>query len=323
MKRPKPLFGKLLCFGKPPLFGKSLRFGIAVALLCPLLTPAPAAAQLILQGAQPQMLKRQPPGESKRPARPGAAGGSSVRSATSHGLAQRPAVVTPTGPAVAGRFAEPTLFGTDLYLNGNGSSLKLTRAGNGVSAELKLAGRAIGSPDQLCQVDMASTGSLLALGSPDGLPRYRIDAPVCPIDLDVMDDAVIANGPDGGACTFTQAQCRAEVTGLWGPKGTSLGPKVRDIERERGRADAALRDVFRQVLARARGPEVTREAAEQAGFSSRRSMQCANYVAEDSHGFCNTRLTQARVAGLRARLSPQATAEARAQTPRPAAAAAQ
>jgi hypothetical protein len=84
---------------------------------------------------------------------------------------------------------------------------------------------------------------------------------------------------------------------------------VRDIERDRVRAEGQVREGFRQLNARGGAEEKRAVAREQAGFSAEREQLCRDFQRELNHGFCAAKYTEARAASLRARLSE--TQEAR------------
>ncbi len=242
----------------------------------------PAAAQLVLPGAQPP---------------------------TPTGARQaRPATPRPAAPRLPG---EADLVGKVFQLNGNSGRLAVERvAKTRLAARLTLEGTMISAPADACVVQLGAADPvpLSRVGQPVGVTRYQLEAPVCTLLIDVLGDAVLAVGP-AQACLFREADCRADPRGLWGPDAGDLGGRLKEIERERARAETAMRDTVRQLLARTASGETRALAAEQAAFSSERDTQCRAYVSENAHGFCAAKLTQARAAALRARLAvmPKAT----------------
>ena len=66
-------------------------------------------------------------------------------------------------------------------------------------------------------------------GRAEGLPRYEMQAPACPIVFDVLDGAIQVNAPTE-ACVFQANDCRVEPQGMWGPEPNSLLAKAREIE---------------------------------------------------------------------------------------------
>lgn len=317
---------------------------LGLGVLCSVLLPAgEAAAQLMLQGAQPARPARKPaakrppplpaPPAAEVPAAETPAGTVPSGSGASEGptgdagagtAASGPATTTiveapghAPRPTVAS-LAEPALLGAVLLHNGGDGAIRLEKGPAGVTARVTLVGRKPFAPDEPCQIELGGGEGLplAAQGDPNGLPRYLIQIDACPIAFDAMGDALIAEGPETG-CVFGQGVCRVDPAGLWGPSGSGLGGRLREIERARAKADLAMRDTFRRLSARVKGPDVRRLAADQARFSSRRVAICADYVGEDTHGFCATRLTQARAAQLKSLLDALPPPEPRAKTVRP------
>jgi len=139
------------------------------------------------------------------------------------------------------------------------------------------------------------------LGRPDGLARFRLRSSVCPIVFDVLNNALLVIEPQA-PCVIEAAKCRITPKGLWAPDARGLVALAKETERDRGRAEAQVREGFRLLSTRA-GPDDRRSVArEQAGFSSERADICRDFVREESHGFCAARITEARAASLRARL---------------------
>jgi hypothetical protein len=189
-------------------------------------------------------------------------------------------------------------------LNGTAGRLRLERLGRDqYAARLKLEGTSISSPARACTIDLGNNEPVpvVSLGRPQGLPRYAVEAPSCPLVFDIVGDAAIVSAPDAD-CLFQAADCRVNPRGVWGPEGRGLGPRTREIERDRGRSDSDMREAFRQLIARMQGPDVKAVAAEQASFSSARDGTCRTYVAENAHGYCAAKLTEARVAAIRAQI---------------------
>ena len=234
-----------------------------------------------------------------------------------------PAPPAPPKPIVLKAPTEDGVVGRELKLNGGGGSLKIERAGRDLRAQITLAGTKISDPTESCSVQLGE-GQPLALASQgrvDGLPRYAAPAPACPIVFDVLDGAVIVTAP-AEACTFQEADCKAEPLGMWGPEPTSLLPKAREIEEARGTADKAVRENYK-ALAHKVGPQSMRPVvAEQAAFSADRETMCRSYRREGAHGFCNARFTEGRAVVLAARLgilpvTPEPGAAPQAQPRRP------
>jgi hypothetical protein len=236
----------------------------------------PAAAQLVLPGAQ----QPTPAGTAQR----------------------RPAAPRPAAPKPP---SEDAAVGKDFLLNGVAGSLRIEKTGKeSFGVRLRLEGTMLSSPGDACAIELGRDEPvpLKSLGRPAGLQRFQLEAPICPLLVDVLDDALVAVGP-GQACVFQEADCRVDARGVWGPDAVRLAPQAKDIERARGRAETAVRDGVRQLLARVKGPETGTIAAEQAAFSSERETSCRNYTGENALGFCATKITEARAAALRARLA--------------------
>jgi len=166
-------------------------------------------------------------------------------------------------------------------------------------------------------------------GRPNGLPRYEIAAPSCPIAGDLLDGALWVRGP-AEACLVEAADCRVDPRGLWGPEPASLAAMARTIDQDRGAADRAVRENYKALAQRAKPQDVRGVVSEQAAFSAEREMLCRAYAREAAHGFCNARFTEARAAELAARLglaqsppvgAPPAATPRRVPAPQPAPAA--
>jgi hypothetical protein len=218
---------------------------------------------------------------------------------------------------------EDSVLGRELKLNGAMGSLRLERSARAeLQARLTLAGTKVAQPTESCTARLGGDAplTLAAQGRPDGVPRYEIQAPACPIQFDVLDGAVLVKAPVE-ACVIEEAGCVAEVTGLWGPPPAALLPMAQEIEQTRGAADRAVRENFKALTQRARPGEMRSIVAEQAAFSSEREQLCRSYAREAGHGFCNARFTEARGLSLTSRLglnvAAQTTADQRPRRSRP------
>ncbi len=127
----------------------------------------------------------------------------------------------------------------------------------------------------------------------------------------MLDGAALAVG-DPPSCDFEQQNCHVDTSGLWGQQPGALGPdKVKELERARARADAAVRTDFKLLLTTTKDrAAITSYAREQAGFSSAREEICRDYVGESRHGFCSTRVTEARAATLSSKFDIEAAHKA-------------
>jgi hypothetical protein len=255
-----------------------------VFLLVVLLAPAFARAQMLLPGA----LQAQPEGGFN--ASPGSAGSGTKL--------PKPAALKP--PAVQ------LVLGHELAQNGSSGTIAFRSAPEqGLEiVKLSLAGESMSHPGESCVVDVVAAELVKAKlgGRPNGTLRYTVEFPACPFSFDVLEGAIlVSRGPK--LCEITEAQCRVDPAGLWGPSGDSIGPdQAKQLERERGRAESDMRVNFRALLATAAKDKETAKkiVAEQAGFSSAREMTCRTYLKQDAHGFCALRLTQARALALQA-----------------------
>ncbi len=219
----------------------------------------------------------------------------------------RPAPGLPPGtprarPAVPKAPAEDMVLNRELKLNGSMGRLRIERVGRtDLRARLTLEGTRLTQPGESCTVRLEEAVALTARGRVDGLLRYELGAPACPIIADLVEGALWVRGPVG-ACVIEAADCRVDPRGLWGPDPAALAPLARAIEQDRGRADREVRENYKALTERARPQDVRAVVSEQAAFSAERETLCRSYAREASHGFCNARFTQARAAQLAARL---------------------
>lgn len=199
-----------------------------------------------------------------------------------------------------------TILGRDLARDGSAGiiSFRMTPEKAIEITKLSLAGEGTSYPAEPCLVDLVVEGPIQARfrGRPNGLSRYEIDIPACPFSFEALDGAVLVTRSPR-TCEFTEAQCRVDPSGLWGPPGNSFGPdQARQFERERSHAESNMRTNFRALLTSAGKDKeaIKKIAGEQAGFSSVRETTCHSYLREDVHGYCALRLTQARALALQA-----------------------
>lgn len=249
---------------------------LLLALAIPVLAAGPAAAQLVLPGATP--LEGSGLGDAPPP---------------------KPRKKTPPPKS----FAEDSLAGKEFQRNGSKGRISLVKNADGTYAlKLIAVGEKISKPADACGLDLGN-GSLLALtavGRPDGVPRYEIAVPGCPLTLDVADGSLLVAGE--ALCTFQEADCRVDARGLWGPPPAELEPKVADFDGDRSRADKAMRETFKTLMARTKDKaELKALVSEQAGFTGAREELCRDYAREPAHGFCGARYTELRAAALDAR----------------------
>ncbi|MCO5090450.1 hypothetical protein [Bosea sp. (in: a-proteobacteria)] len=274
-----------------------------------ILAPAALAATMTAAFAQPLQLPGaqpfNPPGtQQAAPAQPGAPAG------------PKP----PAMPAirVAG---EDAILGKVLHRHGHRGEAVFSKTAAGYGLRLALDGFQSANLIESCAVSFGETPvPVTPLGRPDGVPRYRLEAPVCPIVLDVLDGAFLVVEP-AEPCIVEAAQCRIDPRGLWGPDARTLAGQAKEIEKARGSAERAVREGYRTLTAKSDAVEQRTIAREQAGFSAEREMICRDFQREGQLGFCAARITEARAASLRARLGLDAEPKPAAKPrPRPAAA---
>jgi hypothetical protein len=265
----------------------------SLVLLALLSTGTPALAQLVLPGA----VAPTPEGE------PGTAPAPSAAAPAKPKPRRQPAdaaALPAAAPAPARVLPAASLAGQTLYRNGNGSEITFAMRNKAlVVSRLTLAGR--GDDGSECRVDIADLPlPVRDEGQPDGMARIGIPVPACPVSFDVLDGAALETG-DRTVCAVASAHCTVDPTGLWGPAPASLTPeRDKAIERQRTLAEAAVRAGYKRLMATTKlRSALMSYAHEQAQFSSTREEMCRGYVAEVKHGFCATRVTEARAAALR------------------------
>lgn len=215
---------------------------------------------------------------------------------------------------------EEAILGKTLHLNGHHGTAVFEKLGSGYGLKLNLDGYQAANLVEPCAVSFGDAPlPVTPLGKPAGLPRYRLEAPICPIVFDVLDGALLVTEP-AAPCIVEAAQCRIDPRGLWGPDQGVVASQAKAIERARGAAERALRDGYRTLTAKANAVDQRTLAREQAGFSGEREMICRDFQREGQYGFCAARVTEGRAAELRARLGlgtePKQAAKPK---PRPAA----
>lgn len=212
---------------------------------------------------------------------------------------------------------EEAILGRTLRRNGNHGDATFEKLGGGYGLKLNLDGFQAANLVEPCAVSFGDAPlPLTALGKPAGVPRYKLEAPICPIVFDVLDGALLVTEP-AEPCIVEAAQCRIDPRGLWGPDQGTVAAQAKVIERARGAAERALRDGYRTLTAKANAVDQRTLAREQAGFSGEREMICRDFQREGQYGFCAARITEARAAELRARLGLHTETKASASKPRP------
>lgn len=274
---------------------KRIVFGLAALLQA--VAAAAWAQPLQLPGAQPF----NPPGTQQ--AAPPSAGAPA---------APRPASLPPL--RIAG---EEAILGKTLHRNGNHGDATFEKLGSGYGLRLSLDGFQAANLVEPCAVSFGDAPlPVTALGKPAGVPRYRLEAPICPIVFDVLDGAFLVVEP-AEPCVVEAAQCRIDPRGLWGPDLGAVAAQAKVIEQARGAAERALRDGYRTLTAKANAVDQRTLAREQAGFSGEREMTCRDFQREGQYGFCAARITEARAAELRARLGLHTEVKSNAPKPKP------
>lgn len=216
---------------------------------------------------------------------------------------------------------EETILGKTLRRNGGAGEATLEKTASGFALRLKAEGYQAANLTEPCAISFGENPvPATPVGKPNGLLRYKLEAPACPIVFDVLDGAVLVVEPSE-PCVIEAAACRIEMRGLWGPDVRTLASRAKEIESERGRAETAVREGYRALTAKASALEQRSITREQAGFSSERTQICRDFQREGALGFCSARITEARAASLRQRLGlPEPKAEAaKPRPPRPAA----
>jgi hypothetical protein len=261
-----------------------MRIVSLAAALCVIVAGWPAAAQLALPGAVTPSQE-----------------GTVVK-------APRASKSVKSAPAAAPAYVPPgveTLIGRPLLLNGANGALQFSGKAAALRIDkLMLVGEVISNPSQQCRIDVGGGAPIetKSLGRPDGLLRFEAEISACPFEFDVLDGAALVP-LQLRACVFANADCQASPSGLWGPAGAGLAADAKTTEKARAHAEAAMVGNYRTLDGRLEDRTKADDLArEQARFSSDREETCHNYLRESQHGFCATRLTEARAAFLKARL---------------------
>jgi len=225
----------------------------------------------------------------------------------------------PSMPAikVAG---EDAVLGRVLRRNGGFGEAVFEKTATGYGLKLRAEGFQASNLVEPCAISFGDAAlPVTALGRPAGVPRYKLEASICPIVFDVLDGALLVIEPTT-PCVVEAAQCRIEPRGLWGPDSRTLPARAKEIETARGIAERAVREGYKVLTAKADAVEQRGIAREQAGFSAERELTCREFQREGQLGFCGARVTEAKAASIRARLGitsdPKPAAKPR---PRPAA----
>lgn len=214
--------------------------------------------------------------------------------------------------------SEESITGRVLRHNGALGQASFEKLGSGYGLKISADGYQSDNLTEPCVVDFGDAPvPATPQGKPAGVPRYQLEAPACPIVFDVLDGAFLVVEP-AEPCVITAAACRIDPRGLWGPDARTLSARAKEIESERGKAERAVREGYKALAAKADLAEQRTIAREQAGFSSDRELICRDFQREGAHGFCATRITEARAASIRARLGLPEPKPERPRPPRPA-----
>jgi hypothetical protein len=209
-------------------------------------------------------------------------------------------------PAVAAADSG-SAFGRTLKLNGRSGELRLERGDDGGVSIVKytLLGEVVSNPAQQCRIDIVADKPIevVSKGEPDGLPRYSADIPACPLAFDVVTDGVLV-APQTNACVFSEADCQASPSGLWGPEAAELDAKT--VSKARTAADRSIQDSLRIMEKRDKDAAASL-AREQNDFAAERDDTCRDYAGETRLGFCASRLAQSRAALLARRAAEAGT----------------
>lgn len=209
-----------------------------------------------------------------------------------------------------------------LKRHGKGGEASLKRDGAGFGLKLSVEGFQTKNLIEPCSVSFGEAPvRLTSLGKPAGSPRYKLEAPVCPMTFDVLNGSIFVIEPQQH-CVVEAAGCRIDVQGMWGPEGASLIGQAGDFAKARAQAESAVRESYRLLIERADRANQKIIAREQAGFSSEREVACRNYLREPVHGYCHARFTEMRATDLRQRLGLKDEAPKPKPKPRPKPAAA-
>jgi hypothetical protein len=285
------------------------RLSLAYVTCAALILASSAHAQLVLPGATAPT----PAGAAPAAAAAGAIRKPARKTGDSAGPDAGPVAVT-RAPG------EDTVAGRQFQRNGSAGLMAIEKAASGglELSKLVLVGYQISRPAELCRVEVS--GARIALKPAErrqGLISYQADMEACPFSLDVLDGAVRVRG---AVCEFKAADCSADPSGVWGPPGASIGEaEAKNIEKLRAAAEKNARAGFRALLARAGRDKALAKSivSDQAAFSSAREVACRDYAREDKHGFCASRITEARAVALSAQLHGDGAAPDKAEKPKP------
>ncbi len=245
-------------------------------------------------------------------AAPGASGGKPARSPSR----SRDAPADYGKPVKLAPPSEDTLAGKNLMHNGRRGDIRFAKAATGLAlTKIVLSGDVISKPGETCEVEVPGGPHIVRFtGFADGLRQYTADIAACPFTFTVLDGAMVvtheksssSTGLGAGTCVFKEKDCRGYLAGFWGPSGRSFNKSnAAAIEKARAKSEKDARVNFRALLGAARGDRkrTSAVAADQAGFSARREERCRDFLREPVHGYCASRITEARAIQLGAKLN--------------------
>ena len=157
-----------------------------------------------------------------------------------------PVAPPPPKPIVLKAPTEDSVIGRELKLNGGAGSLRLERTGR---ADLRRpdharrhegigADRGLHGPRSAREQPIAAASQ----GRADGLPRYEVQAPVCPITFDVLDGAVLVKAP-AEACVFQAGLPRRPAGHVGAATRTACCPGARHRGCARHRRQGRAREL--------------------------------------------------------------------------------
>lgn len=213
--------------------------------------------------------------------------------------ALRSAAVLSVGP----RARLDRVLGAALHRSGTAGELRLVEGPSGLFLAIRLPGHdPVG--DEPCEVAIVAEGGepvSATLAAPvAGLERYRLDAPVCPFELDVLDAALLVSEPM--ECALPQARCTTYPAGLW-------TPPLEALDRHAARTSVLAEISMRVLEGNANALRLRAEPHERAGtdrflaaLAEERAALCAAFPEGEPRRFCEARLAAAHGARLAARL---------------------
>ncbi len=161
-------------------------------------------------------------------------------------------------------------MGQELMLNGLTGSLKLEKSGAGTHRPITLPGNKVSQPVETCKVPL-NGGAPLAVsseGRPEGTSRFELAGGECPLRFDILDGAVLVKPLGAAVMHLRGGRLRHDADGPLGTGRRRADPARRRVRGARGGADRAVRDNYKLMSSRLRGPDLRPVVTEQAAFSS-------------------------------------------------------